>query len=125
MALTYNGSTAGSTLANPPVLMWSAIGGHVQFASSGSTAGVSNLPVGASGAKLWFYSSTNNGLTEMNAAAVFSDGPALGMSIGDVLIGVFSSAASTTPFVYIAALTCTAGSTSMSLSSSILTSTAA
>lgn len=122
MALTYNGATAGSTLANPPVLLEAAMGGHVQFVTSGSTAGVSNLPTGASGAKVWFYSSSNDA-TEVAGAGAFNDGPALGMSIGDVLIGVKTSAASTSPVLYFGVLVTSAGSTSFCLSSNVLTST--
>lgn len=123
MALTYNGATAGSTLANPPVLMESAMGGHVQFVTSGSTAGVSNLPTGASGAKLWFYSSSNTAV-ELAGAASINDGVALGMSIGDILIGVTSTAASTSPIGFLGVLVTSAGSTSFCLSSNVLTSTA-
>lgn len=115
MALQYSGSTAGSTLANPPVLMAHAIGGHIQFASSGSTIARPGLPTGANGGQLWFYSSTNTGDT-MAVATVFNDGAALGMQNGDVLIGVFSSADSTHPFVYVGVLVSTAGATGQSTS---------
>jgi len=124
MGLTYNGATAGSTSANPPVLLESAMGGHVQFATTGSTAGVSNLPVGASGAKLWFYASSNLG-SDVAGNNAFNDGVALGMSIGDVLIGVQTTAASTTPIVYIGALVTSAGATGFSLTSNYVTSTGA
>lgn len=123
MALTYNGATAGSTLANPPVVMESAMAGHLQFVTSGSTAGISNLPVGASGAKIWFYSSSNDA-TDLVASAAFNDGPALGMTIGDVLIGVKTTAASTAPVIYFGVLVTSAGSTGFGLSSNVLTSTA-
>lgn len=123
MTMTYNGSTAGSTLSNPPVLLAAAIGGHVQFATSGSTAGVAKLPTGAAGAKLWFYSSTNI-FSDVFGAATFNDGYALGMSPGDVLIGVQTSADSTAPFVYIGALVTSAGSTSFTLSTATISSTA-
>lgn len=122
MSLTYNGTTAGSTLANPPVLMMAGIAGHVQFATTGSTAAVSNLPTGASGAKIWFYSSSNVG-TEMIALNTINDGYALGMSIGDVLIGVKTTADSTASFVYIGTLVTSAGATGFSLSSSYISST--
>lgn len=123
MALTYNGATAGSTLANPPVLLEAAMGGHVNFATTGSTAGVSNLPTGASGAKIWFYSSSNTA-AELAGAASINDGVALGMSIGDILIGVTSTAASTSPIAFMGVLVTSAGSTSFCLSSNVLTSTA-
>ena len=123
MALTYNGATAGSTLANPPVLLAAAMGGHVQFATSGSTAGVSNLPTGASGAKVWFYSSSNSA-AECAGAAAFNDGVALGFSIGDIMLGVTSTAASTAPIFFAGVLVTSAASTSFSLSSNVITSTA-
>lgn len=123
MTLSYNGATAGSTLANPPVLLFSAIGGHVQFATSGSTAGINNLPTGASGGKVWFYSSSNTAV-ELAGAAAINDGNALGMSIGDILIGVKTTADSTSPIGFLGVLVTSAGSTSFCLSSNVLTSTA-
>ena len=120
MTMTYNGSTAGSTLANPPVLLAAALGGHVAYATSGSS--VAPVTYG-SGAKIWFYSSTNV-FTDVFGAATFNDGVALGMTMGDVLIGVQTSAASTSPFVYMGALVSSAGSTSFTLSTATISSTA-
>lgn len=122
----YVGSTAASTAANPPVVMDSVIGGHIQYSNTGatgSTAPFFGLPNGGMGGKLWFYSSTNLG-TDAAAAAFFNDGPALGMTIGDVMIGVYSSAYSTTPYIYLGVLVTSYGSTSFTLSSNIITSTA-
>lgn len=124
MSLTYNGTTAGSTKANPPVLLHGAVGGHVMFANSGSTAGIANLPTGAAGAKIWFYSSTNDGISEMVALNSIGDGYALGMSPGDILIGVKTTADSTAPFCYVGVLVTSAGATGFGLSSSMLSSTA-
>ena len=76
----YVGSTWG-TSANPPVLLMSAIGGRLQYTSTGSTTPIGNLPTGASGGKLWLYSSTNYA-DDAAAAAFFNDGQALGMSRG-------------------------------------------
>lgn len=120
----YVGSTAGSTSANPPVLLVAGMGGHVNYASTGSTTPAGNVPQFGSGAKVWFYSSTNL-YTDVQAAGFFNDGTALGMSIGDVLIGVYSTAQSTAPFVYIGALVTSAGSTSFTMSTATLSSTAA
>ncbi len=119
----YVGSTATSTAANPPVVFASVIGGRIQWANTGTTAALGNLPTGAAGGKMWFYSSTN-AATDTAAAAFFNDGTALGMSAGDLLIGVYSTAASTTPFFYIGALVTSVGSTSFAMSSSYLSSTA-
>ena len=113
----YVGSTWGSTQANPPVLLADAIGGRVLFATTGSTVATA-LPTGASGAKLWLYSSTNL-YSDAWAAGFFNDGPALGMQRGDVMIGVFTSADSTAPKVYFGAIGASAGSTSVSLTTAV------
>lgn len=123
MALTYNGTTAGSTLANPPVVLEAAVGGHVLFANSGTSAGGA-APLGVSGAKLWFYASSNDPLSELQASGTFNDGVALGMTMGDVIICVKTTAGSTTPFVALGVLVSSLGSTSFTLSSSLLSSTA-
>lgn len=111
----YVGSTATSTAANPPVVLASVIGGRLQYTSTGSTTPIGNLPASASGGKLWFYSSTNYA-DDAAAAAFFNDGQALGMSRGDVLIGVAATADSTSGFLYMGILTCSAGSTSFGIS---------
>ena len=111
----YVGATAASTAANPPVLMAAAIGGHIQFATTGSTSPIGTLPTGAMGVKLWFYSSTNYA-DDAAAAGFFNDGVALGMSNGDVVIGVASTADSTSHFLYMGVLSCSAGSTSFAIS---------
>lgn len=119
----YVGSTATSTAANPPVVLGSVIGGRIQYANTGTTSVLGNLPTGAAGGKLWFYSSTNLG-SDTAAAGFFNDGTALGMSAGDVILGVFSSAASTAPYIYLGALVTSVGSTSFAMSSNYITSTA-
>lgn len=118
MALTYNGATAGSTLANPPVVMAAAIGGRVNWVTSGSTAAVNTY---GSGAKIWFYASSNSA-DEMVALNTINDGVALGMTLGDVLIGVLTTAGSTAAKFYMGALVSSGGSTGFSLSAQYLTS---
>lgn len=121
MTLTYNGSTAGSTLANPPVLLAAALGGRLSWVTSGSTVAPGTY---GSGAKLWFYASSNDLYTEITGAAAFNDGVALGMSIGDVIIAVKTTAGSTAPIVGLGVLVTSGGSTSFTCSSNIVTSTA-
>ena len=111
----YIGSTWG-TSANPPVVMASVIGGRIQYATTASTSPIGNLPLQAMGGKLWFYTSTNLE-SDAAAAAFFNDGQALGMSNGDVLIGVYSTADTTSHRLYMGVLACSAGSTSFGMSS--------
>ncbi len=80
--MAYNGSTAGSTAANPPILMFSAMGGKVL--NNGSTI---NGAGGGAGAQMWLYTSTDSS-TAPFAANYFTDAKALGMRGGDVVLQV-------------------------------------
>lgn len=91
--MSYSGSTAGSTLANPPMLISS---GMAKVAlNNGSTI------IGAakgSGAQLWLYTSTNSATeasSGTNSGTFFSDAFYLGMKNGDVVIMVGATAATT------------------------------
>lgn len=119
----YVGSTAASTASNPPVVLKSVIGGVLSNCNTGSTTPVSNLAVGSMGGKLWMYSSTNNTTDVAGVAGFFNDGPQLGMKLGDVLIGIYSTANSTTPIAYMGVLVSSAGSTSFTLATLAMTST--
>ena len=115
MTLTYNGTTAGSTLANPPVLMAAAIGGRSNWVTSGSTAAVNTY---GSGAKIWFYTSSNSA-DELITIGCIGDGPALGMTLGDILVGVITTAGSTAAKSHFTVLS----SPMTSLTSPLMTST--
>ncbi len=78
MGLTYNGATAGTTLANPPVEIDSIIGGKYVYAC---TAATTDQP----GGKLWMYSSTND-IVDLVGLNAVNDGLSLGIRPGDVLI---------------------------------------
>ncbi len=89
MGLTYNGATAGTTLANPPVEIDSIIGGKYVYAC---TAATTDQP----GGKLWMYSSTND-IVDLVGLNAVNDGLSLGIRPGDVLIAVSATALSTSP----------------------------
>lgn len=105
MTMTYLGSTAVSTAQNPPVLLYSCVGGKIQYPGVLHTS--STL---ARGGKIWFYSSTN-AQTDVDDAGAFSDGAQLGMTPGDVLIGVVTGigggVSSTDMYCYIGVLNST------------------
>ena len=104
MTATYYGSTAGTTLANPPAEVFSVIGGKLQY------PGV--LTTSAKGGKVFFYSSTNTP-SDMNTAGTITDGAQLGMSPGDLLVGVFNGGAATTDcYPYLGVLNSTQSSLS-------------
>ena len=84
--MAYSGTTAGSTLANPPVLMASAMGGKI--VNNGSTQGGTGA---GAGCNIWLYTSTN-GTTEFFGSNYFSDAYYIGMRAGDVVICVGDTA---------------------------------
>lgn len=81
--MAYNGSTAGSTLANSPILMATvALGGRVL--NNGSTLGGTGAGMGA---QWWHYTSTDSSTAPLTAN-YFTDAAAIGMRAGDVVIQV-------------------------------------
>ena len=93
--MAYSGTTAASSVANPPNQIARVVGGRLSASSSASVGG---------GGGLWLYNSTN-ATTDMTAAAFFTEAYYLGMKQGDIVMGVqASSAGSTTQIAYVAAL---------------------
>ena len=89
--MAYSGSTAASSVANPPRLASVPPLGALRGTTGLTTA--PSVPGGQGGA-LWTYSSTNL-TTDLTAAGFVSDGKALGMRPGDFLLASqFSSAGS-------------------------------
>ena len=88
--MAYSGTTAASSVANPPRLIIRA--GPSIPNTTGLTTGTANQHLQGGG--LWYYASTNL-TTDVNASAFFTDGLELGMKPGDILLNVqFSSAGS-------------------------------
>lgn len=81
--MAYSGSTAASSVANPPVRMAGPL-------TMGSTAGPN--PRGGS---LWWYHSSD-GSTVVSAANYFTDAYYLGMRPGDVVMGSYQSTVGST-----------------------------
>ena len=79
--MTYFGTTAGSTAANPPLVVFSGAGGLVQYPGDLTTA--------VKGSKVWLYVSTNV-RTDVITTGFFTDGVRLGMWPGDLMLGVFT-----------------------------------
>lgn len=93
--MAYSGTTAASSVANPPNLIASSLGGRL-------TAG-SSATVGAGG-NVWLYSSTNL-TTDMTVASFFTEAFYIGMKQGDIVLGAqASSAGSTTQIAYVGVL---------------------
>ena len=90
--MAYSGTTAASSLRNPPRLL-NGGGLYGQPASSGLSTAPESPNV--QGGQLWMYCSTNL-TTDVTASGFFADGAKLGMRPGDwVMVTSFSSAGST------------------------------
>lgn len=118
MGLTYNGATAGSTLANPLIEIDAIIGGRYNFANTDASTA-------QPGGKLWMHASTND-ITDYVGLNAVNDGLQLGVRPGDVLISVNCTVGSTAPKVQfgVFAYPATAATTGICLSSNVLSSTA-
>lgn len=101
--MAYSGSTAASSVANPPINLVRGVGNTVNGAGNvlGSSLQTTNPFSGGNG--LWYYSSSD-GSTVLQAAGYFSDGLSLGMRNGDVLISVSQSSLGTSPTMQIGVL---------------------
>jgi hypothetical protein len=88
--MSYSGSTASSSLANPPRLisagaLYGGVGGSSSLTTVGSTAAFAQDSPNIQGGQLWYYCSTNL-TTDLTEAGFFSDGADLGMRVGDLVI---------------------------------------
>lgn len=117
--MAYSGSTAASTLSNPPRLV--IPGG---LAQTPGTTGLSTAPSapGGQGGALWYYSSTNL-TTDLTASNFFSDGYYLGMRPGDAVMGVQFSSAGSTVTTFLGAITGVSTSGASLSTGSLMTST--
>lgn len=80
--MAYSGTTAASSLANPPAVIAGGVIGRAAHSSQLST----NLAGYKQGGMVWFYSSTNL-TTDIVAANFFTEGYYMGMQAGDIVIG--------------------------------------
>jgi len=84
--MAYSGSTAASSVANPPSRMDNALLSQSNVNESTSVA---------HGGSLWLYNSTNL-TTDLATANFFTDAKTLGMRTGDILIAATYSTQSST-----------------------------
>lgn len=118
--MAYSGSTAASSVANPPRQLLTA-GMSMLTGSTGLTTAPS-APNGQGGG-LWFYCSTNQS-TDIAATGFFTDGKALGMRPGDMVMGVqFTSAGSSVTTFYGAITSISSAGAATISTGSLITST--
>lgn len=97
--MAYNGSTASSP--NPPRLLVPAMSGPLAMSSTS---------IARRGSQLWIYNSSD-GTTVWENAGYFTDGKALGMQLGDILMGLSWSTESSTGHITVYGALVTTNST--------------
>lgn len=97
MTMTYYGTTAVSTSRNPPVLLYSVVGGRILYTGDLGSSGIypNGGPTNGRGGKVWLYNSTN-APSDLSGAGSIQDGTAIGMAKGDVMLCVFNGGTATT-----------------------------
>ena len=83
--MSYSGTTAASTLANPPI----KIGGYLGLGPN-STA---SAAAGSWGKSLWMYNSSHSS-TQLTDTNFFTDALALGMKQNDIVMAVCNTGSS-------------------------------
>lgn len=118
--MAYSGTTAATSVSNPPRNVLAAAMSMVS-----GTTGLTTAPSapGGQGGGLWYYCSTN-ATTDLVASGFFSDGENLGMRPGDMVMGVQFTSAGSSVITFYGAITAitTAGAASLS-TGSLITST--
>lgn len=95
--MAYNGTTAASSVSNPPILLARGMGqvtnasGNLFYSTAASSYSVFN-----GGTGLWYYASTDPTTTIVGTLNYFTDGLQLGMRNGDLIYTVSATAAGTT-----------------------------
>lgn len=89
--MSYSGSTASSSVANPPV--------RISHGLVAQTNNVGSTSV-AKGGSVWSYTSSNL-TTDMTASNFFTDAYYLGMRNGDILISATYSTESSTGHILV------------------------
>lgn len=80
--MAYYGTTAGSTLANPPVPVMAHLGGkNINTTGHGQ------------GQQIWLYNSSNV-TSDMSVSGFFSDAYYIGMRGGDIILGACATGSS-------------------------------
>jgi len=86
--MSYQGTTAASSVSNPPVKVWGGFlgrGANTTQISSGYVTDVSKDGAGL-GARSWWWYASSAGSTEVFNSNYFTDALKLGMRQGDILV---------------------------------------
>ena len=99
--MAYQGTTAGSSLANPPRQMYGA-----NMWGTRSTSVISSTKL--VGQNVWLYNTTD-GASELVSTVYFVDGFYLGMKSGDIIMGSIDTGSSVSVYMGTIGTVTTAG----------------
>lgn len=101
--MAYQGSTALSSIANPPILLVRGVGQIANASGNVLGSSLQTTTKVAGGSGLWYYASSD-GSTVLQSTGYFTDGATLGIRNGDVLISVSQSSLGTSPTMMVSVL---------------------
>jgi hypothetical protein len=104
--MPYQGSTAASSVANPPVLIASGMTPYNSAAANVLGSSLQTTQPFNGGTQLWRYTSSDAS-TLAQAAGYFTDGLGLGMHIGDIIFIVAQTSLGTSPSMNVGVLVTT------------------
>ena len=109
--MAYAGTTAASSVANPPMAMWAP-----------AIRGVSDVSTASGGGRrLWLYNSSN-ATSDQLASNFFTDAWYLGMKQGDIVLGTIATGSSVSVFLGVLSSVTTNGA-NLASSGGLLSST--
>ena len=112
--MSYSGTTAATTLSNPPVRLTGYLG-----LGPNSTA---SAAAGEWGRSLWLYNSSHSS-TQLTDTGFFSDAKALGMKQNDIVMAVCNTGSSVSIVIGVLSSLSTAGAANLASTGGILSST--
>lgn len=95
--MAYHGTTAASSLSNPPIKLISGVGNY-NYQSTGH----------GGGRQVWLYNSSN-ATSDVQAANFFTDAKYLGMRQGDIILGTVATGSSVSFYAGVISSVTTAG----------------
>jgi hypothetical protein len=98
--MAYSGSTAASSVANPPRCLFAGMWGQRSTSVIGSSK--------VRGQNVWLYNTTDS-CTDLVTASYFSDGFYLGMKEGDLILGSFTTGSTVSAYLGVIGPVTTAG----------------
>jgi hypothetical protein len=102
--MAYVGTTAASSVANPPILLARGMGqvtstsGNLLYSTAATSQSTSSagFPAVTGGTGLWYYASSDPSTTIVGTLSYFTDGLQLGMRNGDLIFMLAPSSGGST-----------------------------